>query len=67
MRTDPPFNIDLPENQLELKSIEKGNKLDNNRSNEGEDFSEDKEERKDKKSLPPDPFGNKGNNVDILA
>jgi hypothetical protein len=67
MRTEPPFNIETPQNPWELKPAEKGNPLDNDQLKKREDEPKKKEVEKEKVVLPPDPFGNKGKNIDILG
>lgn len=68
MRTEPLFNIETPENPYELKSVEKNNFPDKDKSKEDEPFrAKDLEDEEKRKVLPPDPFGKKGNKIDILG
>ncbi len=66
MRTEPPFNIETLPNPYEIKPVEKIHLVDNDQLKEDE--AEWKKRKNQKRSvLPPDPFGEKGNKIDILG
>jgi hypothetical protein len=73
MRTDPLFNIEAPGlNPREIEPIEKSGRVNNDKKkpenlDKEKPFSAKVSKGEEEKPLPPDPFGEKGKNIDVVG
>lgn len=72
MQTEPPFNIEPPVNPCEIKPVEKIHPFDNDQPENAavpvrETATKPEEDEEEKPTLPPDPFDEKGNKIDVLG